>query len=289
MNVDSAEYANIVLSFTRFYDQARSAGMAPLPAEHKRLIGQWIERALSGYWTHGGYMNWDSGLGFSRWHQAKKLGLTQQALIGIASAQSLQPGAKWGALGEVHARPRAGVLRPHRRPRRRHRRPAVLQRPRRPAGGLERSPGRRAHAGQRGAGGRGRARPPARHATAGAVRLRPGHRSPGRDDARVQHRDRGRQPACVPVRRDRPRAALRRQAGDRRHDRRDAARELRRDRARRHWPPRARLAGRPQRGQSLRHAAAADQGAARRGRAGARPRPVAPTPGRSPTCARPAR
>ena len=97
MNVDSAEYANIVLSFTRFYDQARKAGMAALPAEHKRLIGQWIERSLAGYWTHGGYMNWDSGLGFSRWHQAKKLGLTQQALIGIASARSLQPGARWGA------------------------------------------------------------------------------------------------------------------------------------------------------------------------------------------------
>ena len=32
MNVDSAEYANIVLTFTRFYDQARRAGMPPLPA-----------------------------------------------------------------------------------------------------------------------------------------------------------------------------------------------------------------------------------------------------------------
>ncbi|MDA0172730.1 hypothetical protein OJ998_26745 [Solirubrobacter taibaiensis] len=89
MNVDSAEYANIVLSFTRFYDQARRAGMAPLPAGHKRVVSEWIERAISGYWTHGGYMNWDSGLGFQRWHQSKKLGLTQQALIGIASAPSL--------------------------------------------------------------------------------------------------------------------------------------------------------------------------------------------------------
>ena len=36
MNVDSAEYANIVLTFTRFYDQARRAGhagaAAPRPA-----------------------------------------------------------------------------------------------------------------------------------------------------------------------------------------------------------------------------------------------------------------
>jgi hypothetical protein len=89
MNVDSAEYANIVLSFTRFYDQARRAGMPALPSTHKAMFGQWITRALAGYWTHGGYMNWDSGLGFQRWHQSKKLGLTQQALIGIAQSQAL--------------------------------------------------------------------------------------------------------------------------------------------------------------------------------------------------------
>ncbi|RKQ86701.1 hypothetical protein C8N24_4716 [Solirubrobacter pauli] len=93
-NVDSAEYANIVLSFTRFYDQARRAGMAPLDMNKKRVVAEWIERAIAGYWTHGGYMNWDSGLGFDRWHQSKKLGLTQQALIGIASAPSLSD-ARW--------------------------------------------------------------------------------------------------------------------------------------------------------------------------------------------------
>ena len=37
-------------------------------------------------------MNWDSGLGFERWHQGKKLGLTQEALVGLASSDSLLPG-----------------------------------------------------------------------------------------------------------------------------------------------------------------------------------------------------
>src|SRR5689334_3313612 len=97
MNVDSAEYANIVLTFVRFYDQARRAGMPPLPASSKRLMHAWIERALSGYWTHGGYLNWDSGLGFRRWHQAKKLGLAQEALIGLAASRSLLPSPRWGA------------------------------------------------------------------------------------------------------------------------------------------------------------------------------------------------
>ena len=41
-------------------------------------------------------MNWDSGLGFERWHQGKKLGLTQEALIGLASSDTLLPGKQWG-------------------------------------------------------------------------------------------------------------------------------------------------------------------------------------------------
>ena len=94
LNVDSAEYANIVLSFTRFYGQARRGGM-PAPAS-RPLLRQWIRRALAGYWTHSGYPNWDSGLGFERWHQAKKLGLMQQALIGIAQSPELQPSPAWG-------------------------------------------------------------------------------------------------------------------------------------------------------------------------------------------------
>ncbi len=95
-NVDSAEYANIVLSFVRFYDQARHAGMAALPPSSVALMHQWIERAISGYWTHGGYMNWDTGLGFRRWHQTKKLGLAQEALVGLAASRSLLPSERWG-------------------------------------------------------------------------------------------------------------------------------------------------------------------------------------------------
>ena len=95
-NVDSAEYANIVLSFLRFYVQARRAGMAPLPPAGRALVRRWIRRAIAGYWTHGGYLNWDTGLGFERWHLGKKYGLAQQALIGIAQTPRLQPGRSWG-------------------------------------------------------------------------------------------------------------------------------------------------------------------------------------------------
>ena len=96
MNVDSAEYANIVLSFSRFYDQARAAGMPAPAASRLRLLRAWVRRAITGYWTHAGYLNWDSGLGFERWHQAKKMGLVQQALIGVAATPALQPGAAYG-------------------------------------------------------------------------------------------------------------------------------------------------------------------------------------------------
>jgi hypothetical protein len=96
MNVDSAEYANVVMTAVRYYESARRAGMAPLPAADLRLLKQWVTRVIAGYWTHAGYMNWDSGLGFDRWHQSKKLGLTQQALIGIAATEAVQPTSAWG-------------------------------------------------------------------------------------------------------------------------------------------------------------------------------------------------
>ncbi len=96
MNLDSAEYANIVMTFSRFYKQARRAGMPPLPASARSTMREWVKRTISGYWTHSGYLNWDSGLGFRRWHQGKKLGLTQEALVGLASTSgTLLPGERY--------------------------------------------------------------------------------------------------------------------------------------------------------------------------------------------------
>jgi len=94
-NFDSPEYANIVLSFSRFYGLARASGMQP-PARLD-LLREWVRRVLSGYWTHAGYLNWDTGLGFYRWHQRKKVPLAQLALIGVAAQPELQPGPEWGA------------------------------------------------------------------------------------------------------------------------------------------------------------------------------------------------
>jgi hypothetical protein len=96
MNVDSTEYANIVMSFSRFYGRARAGGMPPVRGAQRTLLRQWVKRVLTGYWTHSGYPSWDSGLGFDRWHQAKKLGLSQQALIGIAQSRELQPSPAYG-------------------------------------------------------------------------------------------------------------------------------------------------------------------------------------------------
>ena len=83
------------MSFARVYGLARRAGMRP-PAQLGRLH-EWVRRVLSGYWTHSGYLNWDSGLGFSRWHQRKKMGLAELALIGVAAEPELQPDPRWGA------------------------------------------------------------------------------------------------------------------------------------------------------------------------------------------------
>src|SRR3954452_21146765 len=94
MNFDSPEYANIVLGFARAYPQARAAGMAK-PAK-LALLRDWVRRVISGYWTHAGYLNWDTGLGYSRWLAWKKVGLAQSALIGVAASPELQPDPQYG-------------------------------------------------------------------------------------------------------------------------------------------------------------------------------------------------
>ena len=96
MNVDSAEYANIVISVTRFLDQGRAAGMRVRGADLARMR-VWARRVIAGYWTHAGYLNWDTGFGFERWHQAKKVGLSAQALIGLAASDSLGLEPRWRA------------------------------------------------------------------------------------------------------------------------------------------------------------------------------------------------
>jgi hypothetical protein len=95
-NVDNAEYANLVCGVIAYYEQARRAGMHELDALQLRKMRAWVERVLCGYWTHSGYVNWDSGLGFDRWHQAKKFPLCQEALLGIASAPRFQPSRRHG-------------------------------------------------------------------------------------------------------------------------------------------------------------------------------------------------
>ena len=58
--------------------------MAPLPPEHYRLLRAWVEHIVCGYWTHAGYLNWDTGYGFKRWHAGRTWALAQQGLLAIA-------------------------------------------------------------------------------------------------------------------------------------------------------------------------------------------------------------
>ena len=96
LNFDTPEYANIVLSGLRYYSAARHAGMTPLPRRAVRLMRNWITRVLAGSWTHAGYLNWDTGYGYGRWHSGQYWAFAQQGLLGIASARRFWARPEYG-------------------------------------------------------------------------------------------------------------------------------------------------------------------------------------------------
>jgi hypothetical protein len=85
-NLDSSEYASETCHFILYYEQALRAGMTPIAPEQIVLLKAWIEHILYAYWTHGGYLNWDTGYGFKRWHAGRTWAFAQQGLLAIASA-----------------------------------------------------------------------------------------------------------------------------------------------------------------------------------------------------------
>ena len=48
----------------------------------------WVKRALPAYWTHSGYLNWDTGLYLYRWHLSRYWAWSCQGLLAIASSQN---------------------------------------------------------------------------------------------------------------------------------------------------------------------------------------------------------
>ena len=87
-NIESAEYANIVLDVIYYYEQARRAGMAPISKRNARTLRAFVSRALAAYWTHSGYLNWDTGLYLYRWHLSRYWAWSGQGLLAIASSQN---------------------------------------------------------------------------------------------------------------------------------------------------------------------------------------------------------
>jgi hypothetical protein len=96
INLDSPEYANIVAQALQYYDYARRRGMRPLPGHSIRLIRAWVSRILGGYWTHAGYLNWDTGLGKARWNSAQYWAFAQEGLQALTVSPRFWPRREYG-------------------------------------------------------------------------------------------------------------------------------------------------------------------------------------------------
>ena len=85
-----SEYGNILLTVLGSYDTAVAHGMRPLPGSLVNVARRWQTRVLYGDWTHAGYLNWDTGLGFERWHLRRYWGWAAEGLVTIATARRLR-------------------------------------------------------------------------------------------------------------------------------------------------------------------------------------------------------
>lgn len=86
----TSEYGGIVLSGLRHYDGAiERGGMQPLDPSAVGFLRAYVSAQLHGDWTHAGYLNWDSALGFRRWHLLRYWPLAATGLLAVAQADGL--------------------------------------------------------------------------------------------------------------------------------------------------------------------------------------------------------
>ena len=188
--VGTSEYANIVFHALDDYAPALAAGMPPLDGKRMWVLQSWARRILTGDWTHAGYLNWDTGLAYRRWHLTRYWVFALGGLSTLAEAPVLDDQerrwARWmfdRALG-YYERLQAGRHTPA-IPSTLYGDPLVGGRPEvRPA--VRRRPHRRP---RRPPGARPRGRR-ARRAAAAALRLRPRQPAAGRHDPALQRRGR---------------------------------------------------------------------------------------------------
>jgi hypothetical protein len=87
--ISTSEYANLIYSGLIHYDWAIARGMRRLSRADERLLRRWGKRLMFGEWTHAGYLNWDTGLGYKRWHLERYWALSLYGLDALVSVRRL--------------------------------------------------------------------------------------------------------------------------------------------------------------------------------------------------------
>ena len=96
-NLDSAEYASETLPLHALLRAgAALPGWRRSRPSRTSLLRAWVEHIVCGYWTHAGYLNWDTGYGFKRWHAGRTWALAQQGLLAIAASPRFHPRPELG-------------------------------------------------------------------------------------------------------------------------------------------------------------------------------------------------
>ena len=87
--ISTSEYANTTFHGLDSLGSALAAGMPRLRGARAAVLRAWARRLLYGEWTHAGYLNWDTGLGYDRWHLTRYWTFALSGLSTLGEARIL--------------------------------------------------------------------------------------------------------------------------------------------------------------------------------------------------------
>lgn len=88
----STEYASVIFAGFDIYKEMLGQGMPRLSPAYEEKMRRWSDRLTRGEWTHSGWPNWDTGLGYERWQLINYFAWCVDGLVALSATPHLSSG-----------------------------------------------------------------------------------------------------------------------------------------------------------------------------------------------------